>query len=78
MVSGSAAAGGSKVFVEVAERAAELNTDELVGEGGQSNVVWVALGLAGKGESSISRVSRPSRLSEIGRGNASENEKLKR
>jgi hypothetical protein len=59
--------------VEVAEKV-ELDRDEQVGEGGQLNAVRVELGLAGKGKSSISEVSRPSGLSgmeEIRRGNAS-------
>jgi hypothetical protein len=50
---------GSKV--EVTEKV-ELDRDEQVGEWGRLNSVRVELGLAGKGKSSISGVSRPSAL----------------
>ena len=59
--------------VEVLEKV-ELDIVVQAGEGGPLNAVRVELGLAGMGKSSISRVERPSRVSEmeeIGRGNAS-------
>ena len=62
------------VVVVVVVEKAELDRDEWVGEGGQLNTVRVELGLAGKGESSTSRISRPS---EIGCGSASEMKKAK-
>ena len=62
------------VVVVVVVEKAELDIDEWVGEGGRLNIVRVELGLAGKGESSTSRTSRPS---EIGCGSASEMKKAK-